>query len=76
MTSCVPACVCEEADKVCGESVAPYISSVLEVLAENISAGFQEMQRTLRTQMDAGFTHTAGGAEETKKVKEKSASTA
>lgn len=76
MTSCVPACVCEEAEKVCSESVAPYISSVLEVLAENISAGFQGMQHTLRTQMDAGFTHTGGGTEETKKVKEKSASTA
>lgn len=73
---CVPACVCEEAEGVCAECVAPYISSVLEALAEKISAGFSEMQQTLRTQMDAVFAHKSGGTEETKKVKGQSASTA
>lgn len=73
---CVPGGVCEEAEGVCAECVAPYISSVLEALAEKISAGFSEMQQTLRTQMDAVFAHKSGGTEETKKVKGQSASTA
>nr|XP_046263698.1 protein Niban 1-like [Scatophagus argus] len=64
----VRACICEEAEKVCSESVAPYLSSVLEALTENISAGIQEMQRTLHTQMDSAFTHTNGGTGETKKT--------
>ncbi|TDH06327.1 hypothetical protein EPR50_G00131040 [Perca flavescens] len=62
----VKACLCEEAEKVCSESVAPYISSILEVLTENISVGIQGMQHTLHTQMDSAFTHTIGGTEETK----------
>ncbi|XP_054452805.1 protein Niban 1-like isoform X2 [Anoplopoma fimbria] len=62
----IKACVHEEADKVCSESVAPYMSSILEALTENISAGIQGMQHTLHTQMD--FTHTNGGMEETKKA--------
>ncbi|XP_034744118.1 protein Niban 1-like isoform X2 [Etheostoma cragini] len=62
----VKACLCEDADKVCIESVAPYISSILEALTENISAGIQGMQHTLYTQMDSAFTHTIGGTEETK----------
>lgn len=66
---CVPASVCEEAEAVCGQCVAPYLSSVLEALVENISAGFSDMQQTLRTQMDAAFTHTSGGTEQTKEVK-------
>uniref|UniRef100_A0A3Q0QPR8 Niban 1/2/3 domain-containing protein n=1 Tax=Amphilophus citrinellus TaxID=61819 RepID=A0A3Q0QPR8_AMPCI len=54
----VRACVCEEAEKVCSESVAPYMSSILEALTENISAGILGMQRTLHAQMDsfAGFS--------------------
>ncbi|XP_068557494.1 protein Niban 1-like [Cebidichthys violaceus] len=62
----VKACVLEEAQRVCSESVAPYISSILEALTENISAGIQGMQHTLHTQMD--FTPTNGGTEETKKA--------
>ncbi|XP_035861098.1 protein Niban 1-like isoform X2 [Sander lucioperca] len=62
----VKACLCEEAEKVCSESVAPYISSILEALTENISAGIQGMQHTLHTQMDSAFTHTIGATEETK----------
>ncbi|XP_075935122.1 protein Niban 1-like [Anarhichas minor] len=62
----VKACVLEEAERVCSESVAPYMSSILEALTENISAGIQGMQRTLYTQMD--FTHTNGGTEKTKKA--------
>lgn len=72
----VPACLCEEAEGVCAQCVAPYISSVLEALAEKISAGFSEMQQTLRTQMDAVLTHKGGGTEETKKVKGQRATTA
>ncbi|XP_044074760.1 protein Niban 1-like [Siniperca chuatsi] len=64
----VRACICEEAEKVCSESVAPYMSSILEALTENISAGIQGMQHTLHTQMDSAFTHTNGGTEETKKA--------
>ena len=67
---CVPVCICEEAEKVCSESVAPYMSSMLDALTENISAGIQTMQRTLHTHMDSAFTHTNGGTEETKKVRE------
>ncbi|KAI3374475.1 hypothetical protein L3Q82_006300 [Scortum barcoo] len=64
----VRACVCEEAEKVCSESVAPYMSSILEALTENISTGIHEMQHTLRTQMDSAFTHANGGTEETNKA--------
>lgn len=73
---CVPACVCEEAESVCAQCVAPYISSILEALAEKINAAYSEMQHTLRTQMDALFTLESGGAEETKKVTSQSVSTA
>ncbi|XP_063742784.1 protein Niban 1-like isoform X2 [Eleginops maclovinus] len=63
----VKACICAEAEKVCGECVSPYMSSILEALTEHISAGIQGMQNTLHTQMDSAFTHTNGGTEETKK---------
>lgn len=68
--ACVPGCVCEEAEKVCSESVTPYTSSILEVLTENISAGIQGMQHTLHTHMDSVFTHTNGGTGETEKVRQ------
>ncbi|XP_063318250.1 protein Niban 1-like [Pelmatolapia mariae] len=64
----VRACVCEEAEKVCSESVAPYMSSILEALTENISGGILGMQRTLKTQMDSAFLHKNEGTEETKKA--------
>ncbi|XP_035526469.1 protein Niban 1-like [Morone saxatilis] len=64
----VKVCICEEAEKVCGEAVAPYMTSILEALTENISAGIQGMQRTLHTQMDSAFTHTNGGTEEMNKA--------
>ncbi|XP_044223108.1 protein Niban 1-like isoform X2 [Thunnus albacares] len=64
----VRACICKEAEKVCNESVAPYMSSILEALTENISAGIQGMRNTLHTKMDAAFTQTKGGTEETKKA--------
>lgn len=67
---CVPASVCEEAEKVGSESVVPYMSSILEALTENISAGIQQMQNILQTQMDSAFTHTNGGTEETAKVRD------
>ncbi|XP_062284639.1 protein Niban 1-like isoform X2 [Scomber scombrus] len=61
-------CICKEAEKVCNDSVAPYMSSILEALTENISVGIQEMQHTLRTQMDTAFTNTNERTEETKKA--------
>ncbi|XP_074506252.1 protein Niban 1-like [Sebastes fasciatus] len=64
----VRGCICEEAEKVCSESVAPYTSSILEALTENIGAGIQGMQLTLHTKMDSAFTHTQGETEETKKA--------
>ncbi|XP_070830593.1 protein Niban 1-like [Chaetodon trifascialis] len=64
----VRACIHEEAEKVCSESVAPYMSSILEALTENISTGIQGMQRSLHTQMDSAFTHTNGGTGDTKKA--------
>nr|XP_033506987.1 protein Niban 1-like isoform X2 [Epinephelus lanceolatus] len=64
----VRACICKEAEKVCCESVAPYMFSILEALTENISAGIHGMQHTLHTQMNSAFTHTNGGTEETKKA--------
>ncbi|XP_028284159.1 protein Niban-like isoform X2 [Parambassis ranga] len=64
----VRACICEEACKVCSECVAPYLSSILDALTENISAGILGMQETLHTQMDSTFSHTNGGTEETKKA--------
>lgn len=66
----VPACICEEAEKVCSESVASYMSSILEALTENISAGIQEMKNTLHKQMDSAFTNTNGGTGETTKVRQ------
>ncbi|KAL6104744.1 niban1 [Pungitius sinensis] len=62
----VKACVLGEAERVCSESVGPYMSSILEVLTESISAGIQQMQHTLQTQMDV--IHTNGGAEDTNKA--------
>lgn len=70
MCVCVAASIYKEAEEVCSESVAPYMSSILLALTENISAGIHGMQHTLHTQMDSVFTHTKGGAEETKKARE------
>lgn len=67
---CAPACVCEEAEKECSESVAPYMSSIIEVLTDNLSAGIQAMQRTLHTQMDSIFTQTPGETGEMKEVRD------
>ncbi|KAM9349093.1 protein Niban 1-like [Symphorus nematophorus] len=64
----VRACICEEAEKVCSESVAPYMLSILEALTENISAGIQGMRQALHTQMDSTVSHTNGGTGETKKA--------
>ncbi|XP_030258564.1 protein Niban 1-like [Sparus aurata] len=61
-------CICEDAEKVCSECVAPYMSSILEALTEHISAGIQGMRHTLHTRMDSAFTHTNGGTPETKKA--------
>ncbi|XP_062260162.1 protein Niban 1-like [Platichthys flesus] len=64
----VRVCIHEEAEQVYSESVAPYMSSILEVLTENISEGIHGMQQTLHRQMDSAFTHTNGGTEDTKKA--------
>lgn len=67
--ACVPARVSEEAEAACAETVAPYLSSILEALTEHISAGIQEMRSMLHTHMDSAFTHTNGQTEETNKVR-------
>ncbi|KAM3604156.1 uncharacterized protein V6R79_007140 [Siganus canaliculatus] len=61
-------CISKEAEQVCSESVSPYITSILEALTDNISAGIQQMQRTLQTKIDSAFAHTNGGTGETKNV--------
>ncbi|XP_029930738.1 protein Niban-like [Myripristis murdjan] len=57
------ASICRPAQKLCGESVAPCLSSILEAVAECVSAGMQDMQCTLHIQMDTAFTHTHGDME-------------
>ncbi|XP_068196079.1 protein Niban 1-like isoform X2 [Antennarius striatus] len=64
----VRACICEDAEKMCSESVAPYMSTILEVLTENISAGILGMQHTLHSEIDTAFKHTNGTTGETKKA--------
>ncbi|XP_034039388.1 protein Niban 1-like [Thalassophryne amazonica] len=64
----VRACIYSEAEKVCAESAAPYMSSVLEVLTESISAEIQAMQHTLHAQMEAAFTHMQGSMGDTEKA--------
>lgn len=54
----------------CAESVAPYMSSILEALTENISAGIVGMRSTLHTQMDSVLSQANGETEATKKVRE------
>ncbi|KAF7654530.1 hypothetical protein LDENG_00068550 [Lucifuga dentata] len=49
----IRACICSEANETCRKSITPYLSSILEMLTENIRAGIQEIQRTLHAQMDA-----------------------
>lgn len=68
--ACFSVCVHEEAEKVCGDSVAPYMPSILDVLTEHISEGIQGMQHTLRTQMDSALTQTTGGKAGVEKVRE------
>ncbi|KAF7222819.1 protein Niban 1 [Nothobranchius furzeri] len=64
----VRACICEEAEEVCGESIVPYMSSILEALTEHIGDGILGMQHTLQTQMSSAFSLTNGKAEGTTKV--------
>ncbi|XP_023126496.2 protein Niban 1-like [Amphiprion ocellaris] len=64
----ITACICEEVVKVCSESVAPYMSSILEALTENISSGIIGMQQILHTEMDSAFSRTKEGKEDTKKA--------
>lgn len=44
--------VSEPAEKLCSESVQPYLGSVLEELMEPISCGFQEGRQLSETMMD------------------------
>ncbi|KAM4556778.1 protein Niban 1-like [Fundulus diaphanus] len=64
----VRACILGEAEKVCGECVVPYLSSILEALTEHIGAGILGMQGTLRTRMNAAFSLTNEKTEDTKKA--------
>lgn len=47
-----PAKVSEPAEKLCSDSVQPYLGSVLEELMEPISAGFQEGRQLSENTMD------------------------
>ncbi|XP_007565182.1 protein Niban [Poecilia formosa] len=64
----VRAYICEEAEKVCSESVMPYMPSIIEALTEHIGGGILGMQDTLRTQMNATFSLTNGKEEDTQKA--------
>uniref|UniRef100_A0A3Q2NP75 Protein Niban n=1 Tax=Fundulus heteroclitus TaxID=8078 RepID=A0A3Q2NP75_FUNHE len=64
----VRACILEEAEKVCGECVVPYLSSILEALTEHIGAGILGMQGALRARMNAAFSLTNENTEDTKKA--------
>lgn len=44
--------VSEPAEKLCSESVQPYLGSVLEELMEPLSSGFQEGRRLIEALMD------------------------
>lgn len=61
-------CISEEAEKVCSESVVPYLSSILEALTEHIGAGILGMQDTLKTQMNSTISLTNGKVEDTEKA--------
>lgn len=67
---CFSACVHEEVEKVCSESLAPYMPSILEVLTEHIGEGIQGMRHALHTQMDSALTQTTGGKAGVEKVRE------
>ncbi|XP_008336322.1 protein Niban 1a isoform X2 [Cynoglossus semilaevis] len=61
--------VSEPAEKLCSESVQPYLASVLEELMEPISSGFQEGRQLSNNMMDGCQQVVAGGdREELKKV--------
>lgn len=59
----------EAAEKLCSESVQPYLGSVLDELMEPISSGFQEGRQLSESAMDQVCQHVVGGAnEDAKKV--------
>ncbi|XP_054889144.1 protein Niban 1-like [Poeciliopsis prolifica] len=60
--------ICEEAEKVCSESVMPYVPSIIEALNEHIEGGILGMQDTLRTQMNSTLSLTNGNGEDTLKA--------
>lgn len=47
-----PAKVSEPAEKLCSETVQPYLGSVLEELMEPVSSGFQEGRQLSEHMMD------------------------
>uniref|UniRef100_A0A8C6SJM5 Niban 1/2/3 domain-containing protein n=1 Tax=Neogobius melanostomus TaxID=47308 RepID=A0A8C6SJM5_9GOBI len=61
-------CVSEEAERVLGECISPYLPSVLDALTENIGPVLQEMRQTLQAQIDSALAEKGGGSEVTKKV--------
>lgn len=48
----LPAKVSEPAEKLCSESIQPYLGSALEELMKPISLGFLEGRRLMETMMD------------------------
>lgn len=67
---CVPASLSAEAVAVCSDCVAPYLSSILEALTENISAGIHGMQQALQAQMAPALAQSNGGTGEKKMVRD------
>uniref|UniRef100_H3CJ05 Niban apoptosis regulator 1a n=1 Tax=Tetraodon nigroviridis TaxID=99883 RepID=H3CJ05_TETNG len=66
----VRAVVTEPAEKLCSESVRPYLDSVLEELMEPISCGFQEGRELLEGLMEeACRSARRGGQEDARKVR-------
>lgn len=62
--------VTEPAEKLCSESVRPYLDSVLEELMEPISCGFQEGRELLEGLMEeACRSARRGGQEDARKVR-------
>lgn len=67
---CAPvAVVMEPTEKLCSRSVRPFLNSVLEVLMEPISCGFQEARQLLEALMDEVCRSAQrGDMEEVRKV--------
>lgn len=55
--------VCEPAERLCSESVQPYLGSVLDELMEPISSGFLDGRQLMETKMDEVCQEVQKGAD-------------